>query len=228
MVRALDSLLTIQQMTLHDPEAWIWLYELEVPSDPPTRYRLTNYKTAVLFGTNSSGTPLEYSRFPVRCGPIEQSGRGDLPGIRVTVGNVQREVGAMVELYDGLTDQPVVVRLVHKLALAVPSAQIRWDAKVQRVRVSDKAVTFDVASTDIQAARFPSKRYSATSCPVDFGLAECGYVVPNSPADSVGGGFSTCPKDLLSCTERGDDEEARGLTRQHPKRWGGRRGIPRS
>ena len=26
----------------------------------------------------------------------------------------------------------------------------------------------------------------------------------------------------------GDDEEARGLTRQHPKRWGGRRGIPRS
>ena len=56
MARALDSLLTLQQMTLHDPEAWIWLYELEVPSDPPTRYRLTNYKTAVLFGTNSSGT----------------------------------------------------------------------------------------------------------------------------------------------------------------------------
>ena len=65
---------------------------------------------------------------------------------------------------------------------------------------------------------------NAVSCPnpvEDFGDAECGYVIPATPGNTIGTGFDFCPRHLEACRERGDDEAARGLARKHPKRMNG-------
>jgi hypothetical protein len=68
---------------------------------------------------------------------------------------------------------------------------------------------------------FPSRRVLTACSVVQFGSASCGYVIPDTPGESIGTGFSTCGRLLDNCRERGDDEVARGLERLHPKRFDG-------
>ena len=80
MARDLGTVQTGEQTTLRAENPWIWLYEVEVPTDPPTRFRLTNYTEDVEYGFDGASDPIIYSRFPVSAGDIVQGKDGDLPG----------------------------------------------------------------------------------------------------------------------------------------------------
>jgi len=229
MARDLHGILKLHQNELRDEAPWIWLYELEVPSSPSkTRYRITNYERAVKFGTNTAGSPLVYSPFPVTHGSLTQTRRGDLPTMRVTVQNATRELGLTVDQYDGMIGSRAVVRIVNLEALEEPTAQIRWDSEVKRVSVRAEMTTFELSAFNIYRSKFPRWRYLSQHCNFRYGGPECGYIPVAGAGNTVGTGFDFCPKQYSSCVERGEDEDARGVDVRHPMRYGGFRGMPGS
>lgn len=229
MPRDLHSVLQAHQQQLRDESPWVWVYDFQVPTDPLTRYRITNYTEPVPLGTDPEGMPILYSPYPIDHGEIELTREGDLPSIRVSIANSRNdEIGATLEEYGGLLGEPAVVRLINIAAGGTSSAQVRFDAQVSRVRMTHEIVTIELAAENLRKARFPRRRYLRSHCPFQFGDADCGYTLPAAPGEAIGDGFSFCPKSLEGCTDRGLDEVARALPQAHPERFGGFLGIGRA
>lgn len=203
-----------------------WLIEVQVPSDPPQRIRVTNCETDVSRGVNSLGQPILYKSFPVAHDEFRENQKGDLNNFTINVANITREFMEILELYDGLRDQPCIIRLVHQDTVTDPGAEIRIDATVLSTTVKDSVAIFTIGAVNVLKKNFPKNRYVADHCQVPkYGGLECGYLIPASPTEAVGGGFSTCPRTQAGCLQRGDDEVARGLPRKHPERYGGYPGV---
>jgi phage-related protein len=213
----------IKQRAVIDP--FEWLVELEVPSDPPTRYRITSGNESLSYGVSSIGTPIPYYPFPVAIGDLLEQKSGDLPEMTINVANISRELMPVLELYDGLEGAPVRIRLVNRAALDDPYAQIAVEAKVSRVRVKEDVAIFSIGTSNLTKVIFPKNRLLANDCLFRFGSAECGYPIPASPTEVIGGGFSTCGRTFGECDIRGDDEVARSLPRLHPRRFDGCPGV---
>lgn len=214
---------------LHDTGSWIWLLGIQVPTTPTaTRYRLCNYTADVQFDTTTSGTPLTWKRYAFEVGEWKFASDGSLVSIPVTIQNVTREVGLAIETYDGLIGSEVELHYVYSGALTNPAAKISAFGRITSCKVTNEAAAITVAARDIMRIQTPPARFSKHRCWVQFGGPLCGYVIPPSPGETVGTGFSTCSKTLASCDERGDDEVARGLARKHPEMWGGFAGLPRT
>lgn len=202
--------------------------EVEVPTVPPTRFRFTNYDKNVTRGLNADGDPIIYYSYPSAPGEFRETQKGDLQNLTVNIANVTLELMTYLEQHDGLEGQPCSIRLTSVSALSDPNADMLWNGEVVRCSVDNTVVSFSVGSPNLTQRDFPRNRYNATGCrSLPLGTAECGYVIPLSPTESVGGGFSSCGGTRANCQERGDDEEARGLTRQHPRRWGAFPGTQR-
>jgi len=228
MAKDLTDQMIEAQARLHEAQAWIWLYEIEVPTTPKTRYRLTSYTEQLEFGADSHGDPLVYYPAPISHGVIQQTKEGDIPTITVTVGNINTEVGKVIDTHDGMRNSQARIMVVRADTLGDPNAKIEWKMKVARVGIREETATFELRPVSIGSVVFPRWRYLSSSCRFSFGDNLCGYQIPTSTDETVGGGFSTCPKTEDACTLRGDDEVARSLARSHPLRFGGHPGISRS
>ncbi len=228
MSDVLSQLMQKHRNQLRDEWPWVWLYEAEVPSSPVTRIRLTNLLSDLQYGMDSNGDPITYTRFPIVHGGIEKSSNGDVQTMGITVCNISMEISRLIEQYDGLDGAPVVVRYVNMADLGNPKAQLEERGEIRGVRVRSRIVSFTLSAASLYRMRIPNHRYVSTICGVDnFGDADCGYIIPPSPGDTVGTGFSSCARRRTDCALRGDDEEARGLVKKHPRRWGAFPGMPR-
>lgn len=226
-MKSLSPALEQHRNMLRDGEPWIWLFEVEIPSSPKTRLRLARYTDPVSFGVDSTGAAIVYSPFGIAIGERRETVDGDIPTLAVEVANPSREIGLAIDQYDGLVGAPVVIRIVHASDLANFQSQIEERAEVRRARVTGDRCTFVLAAYALYRRPFPAWRYLAFNCRWQFGGPECGYAIPASPGGTVGTGFATCGRTFTACDERGDDEVARSLTRQHPKRFGGFPGMRR-
>lgn len=207
---------------LQAPSGFAWLAEVEVPTDPLTRLRITSNNEQVDFGASLEGEPVGYVPWPMTIGKITRTKKGDLPQLTLAVSNAKRVLPSYLELYDGLVGQPAVVQLVSLGELGNASATLRFDGEVMGTEVSVEQVTFTIGSLNLKGMTFPAQRFVAEHCRFRFGGAKCGYNV-NDPLAT----FTTCPRSYQACVERGDDEEDVMLvTRQHPERFGGWRAIP--
>lgn len=225
MSRDLTTPLKGRQTNLHEDKPWVWLYEFEVPTSPATRYRFAAHPTPIDFGLTSAGAAITYLPFPISHGGFRTSRDGDLPTFQVQIGNPTREVSDALEAHSGLSGQPVVVRLVNLNQLNDPNAQIRIDAQVVKAKATVERVTIELAVSSLLRIQFPKYRYVRDHCRWMFGGPECGYAIPAGATNTVGGGFDNCPRTLVACGVRGDDESARSLTVRHPERYGGWPGI---
>jgi len=194
----------------------IFFAEVEVPTDPQTRYRMTTNVSDTTFGTDSIGVDLTYYRFPIDFDSIKTDVEGSIPIINFQISNGDPSITDTLFTHRGMTGRPVVLRFVMQSELDSPASQVRFDGKVRGVRVREDGIAFSVSATNLYARRMPSRRYQAKRCRVtEFGNPECGY-----PKNATGAQFSTCPRTLAACTERGDDEEFNlGIPRQHPERF---------
>ena len=228
MTQPLTPALELHRNRLRDEWPWIWLYAVRLPTSPVSWIRITNALQPVEFGRDSAGARVLWTPFPVTHDQVRETNSGDLPTINVQVGNPTLEIARLIDTYGGLTGQKAVIRLVNMVDLLDTRSQIEVHAEVQRARVTAKTCTFSLSSYDLYKRKFPRWRYLSFSCRWQFGSPECGYSIPASPGETVGTGFSTCNRTFEACGDRGDDEEARGVTRLHPKRMGWWPGIPRS
>lgn len=208
---------------LYGADPVLWLYEVEVPSTPLTRYRFAANTEPIPFGTNpATGDPHIYYPASVTHEGIEQDREGTLPEITITAAASPFDIAHEIDRYGGLDDAPVTIILTSALELNNPARAVRWQGRVLRCSVDagpDARVSIVVASHNLYAAHLPPFRYPGTRCGwAVFGSVGCGYVIPPTPTNAVGGGFDFCPKLLDACVERGQDEAARGVPVRHPLR----------
>ena len=227
-MRNLSTTLQAHRNQLEDEFPWVWLYGVVVPTTPtPSMLRLTNNLEPVTFGTTSSGAAITWSPFPIVHGPIRQSADGGLPTMDIEVSNITLELAAQIEAHDALRDQAVLIKLINLADTSNPSSCIEDRGEVRTCRLTAHSATFTVAGESLFKLDFPRRRYSARSCAAHFGDEACGYVIPATPSNTVGGGFNFCRGSMHACKERGDDEVARGLARKHPQLWNAWRGLRR-
>lgn len=222
-MREMTDLSTAHARQLRDEDPWCWLYEFEVPTDPPTRYRLTNYTEPITFMASSAGVPLVFSPFPIAHSDIRETLEGDLTQFQIQVGS-SAALAAILDQYDGLHGQPVRVFLVNREDLANASSASEFVAQVAGCRIASDRVTLAIGALGLQDAVVPPLRFQRHHCVHEYGGMACGYDLTNS---SLLAAFPACARTFEACVEHGDAEVAAGLTRKHAQRFGGWRSMPR-
>ena len=198
---------------------WVWLYEVEVPTSTPTRYRFVRDPAAVTFRGNV------YSPFPISHNENREDDKGNLPRIGLQVSNVTRELMSNLNTYGGLVGQPVRIILTHELA--IPSNDTVWegDFKIVSTSANEKAVTAQLADVDLFEAKLPAQKMMRFYCRHEYKDGMCAYAVDSGNANYL----ATCDKTLYGnngCVVHGSSEAAAGMPVLHPERFGGFPGIP--
>lgn len=223
MARSLSDALRAQLGQRSVEDAWAWLLEIRVPTSPATRYRLCDQKSTIQFGEDSNGDALTYypAGFEVR--DLEERADGSLPEIQVTVGNASLELRQNLEDYLGLVDQPAVLRLVNLALLGSTGNQVRWDGVVGEPEITTEGIVFALSSVNLSERTFPARRHVSRICKhPKFGAGACPY-----PVDDAGAAYTSCPRSLEACEDRGADMVSMGYEDLLPLRFGGELGIGR-
>ncbi len=226
-MRNITSSLSENVHALQSGDPVVFLAEIQVPTDPATRYRLTTHTEDLEFGFDSTGTPVTYSRFPIAFDSIALDAEGSIPIINFSIGSIDEAFASTLYTHRGMAGQPAVLRFILLSDADQTNAQIRFDGKIRSVSIEEKGMGFSVSVTNLYERELPSRRYLSRRCRVRvFGDFECGY--DTSTAGQPGGAnFTECGRTLSQCEERGDDEVARGLVRKHPQRFGAEPGMNR-
>lgn len=204
---------------------YVRLIEVTLPTTPKVVYRIANFDRAVSFDQTSAGAALTYSPFPVAVGDFTDTKSGDLPQVQVGISNVTRELSTNVDQYLGLTGETVRILTVNGAALGDNQARLLFVGKIIACEADEKTILFTLGQPSLTRAAFPARRYLTKCSVVRFGDADCGYPIPGSPTNAIGGGFDFCPRTVSACKDRGLDEVARGLVQLHTKRFDGFPGI---
>lgn len=192
---------------------FVWLYEIEVPTATPTRYRFCAQMEPVTFRGK------EYSPFPITHDVMKQSSEGDLPNLSLTVSNISREIAGTLESYNGLIGQPVKILLVlavnsYDTAPQFPEQAIQeWDFKITKMSVDANAASATLGDISLYEVHVPKNRISKRYCRFKYRDADCGYT----------GELTNCDKSLegpMGCKAHGADSSV------HPARFGGFPGAP--
>jgi len=206
---------------LDNVNAFVWLYEIEVPTDPPTRLRFAGRQpNSISFRGNT------YYPFPITHSPIEENTEGDLSVTSLNVSNISREIATILEDHSGLIGQPVRAMLVSSIEFSSGRALIEQDFTIRETSMSAESITAQLAVYSPYSSNFPGQRLMRGHCRFRYRSVGCGYVVP------VGsGGLASCSKSYdgpNGCTAHGANEESTGYEVRHPARFGGCQGIPRA
>lgn len=215
----LNAIAQLEKNELVSANPWVWLYEVEVPSDPPTRYRLCAASQQIEFRGNL------YYPFPIQHGAMAQGDAGNQISLSLTISNVSREISYILDANAGLINQPCRVLLVNKADISSNQATIEQDYFIQTSRVTEEAVSLQLGVRNLYDSNFPAQRLLRNYCRHQYRGAACGYAVsPTSPYF-----LSGCDKSFdgtNGCQAHGTSEEQAGVPVVHPKRFGGFRGIP--
>jgi len=217
-VQGIDAFLMAEKNLLATGAQWVWLYEIEVPTTPPTRYRFVRTQEQISFRGNI------YYPFPIVHSVVRQSESGDLPEVTLTASNVSREIIATLESYRGLIGQPVRILLANMEALEFAPI-IEHDFRIMSMTATEEACSARLGDLPLYQTFFPAQRMMRFFCRHQYRGGACGYSVDTSDAEFL----ATCDKSLdgaNGCEVHGASEAAAGVTVEHPDRFGGFPGIP--
>ena len=223
MTRPISPNAEAAKRRLASDQPWYWLYQIEVPTTPPTRLRLVSSldgaSSGVTFGESSAGVAIAYSPFPITHSSPKEDTEASLGDMTIGIGNVSRTVQFYVDNYD-MVGQLVVVTCVLRadLQAGVPTLEDRFE--IIAVESNAKAVSLRVGRPNILREPFPLELAMRDACRFQYRGARCGY---------VGAALPTCDKTLNGangCTVHGAQEVTEGLTQTHPARIGAFPGMP--
>jgi lambda family phage minor tail protein L len=191
---------------------FVWLYEIEVPTSTPTRYRFCAQTEPVTFDGN------EYSPFPITHSSMQEGADGDLPTLTLTVSNISREIAGTLETYNGLIRQPVKIMLVLMTNSYDTSPQsnraiVSADYKITSMSLNDEAASASLGDISLYEVNVPKNKISKRYCRFAYKGAQCGYA----------GLMARCDKSLdgpMGCRAHASDSP------DHPNRFGGFPGAP--
>lgn len=171
----------IPEVALVDP--YVWLYEFQIPKDPPTRARLARSPVPIQFGTNSAGQVLTYSPYPISHPEINEVADGSIPTTRVTVSNVTLELASLIRSYE-LEGQPAKIMLIRLQDAPNGDPLREYSFTVQSISVSDRAVVAQLGAYNLHKQPFPLNVVKRNHCDYAYKGGRCGY----------NGALTTCDK----------------------------------
>ena len=164
---------------------FVWLFEVEIPTTPPTRARLAAYTEDITYGASTTGADVVYTAYPFEVSAVQEDNAASLPRLTVSISNEAREVQALVEEYDGLIGQPVVLQLVNVSTLAAGAYRI-YEGEVITLTGDAESVAIEVGSYSLSTQLLPSQRALRDYCRHKYKGARCKYT----------GALPTCDKSL--------------------------------
>lgn len=152
---------------LAQADPWIWLVDIQVPSDPIQRFRLTSHDEPVEFGESPDGDTLVYSPAPIAFDGIPESADGSLPSLSITLQDVLGIAATVVDQHDGLVGQPVVIQVISSAHIGLGAPAQRLDAQVSSATVTDDGprVALSISAKNVYQTAFPSRTYTQTRFP---------------------------------------------------------------
>lgn len=209
-------------MIQEDP--YVWLYEVDLPTDPPTKVRAAAYPQTVYFGSTSLGVPIAYVPFSIGHGEVRADSEGGSPTVSLTAQNLTREMSALLEAYNYLIGQRVRAVLVR--LSETPSGPARLDDlyEVLDAEATETKVTLSLGQSSLERKSFPDHRITRDYCTSHYGSGRCGYDTKRA------GALQTCDKTFAGpngCKAHGADEALVSITGLHPKRFRSFQGVQR-
>lgn len=145
----------------------------------------------------------EWIAFPFDIPSVKQS-KTELPKVPVKISNLSGVIEQYIEQFDGFIGDTGILRIINTAGATEDENGkiiVTTDAVVEETfavhSVSSDAIwaTFNLGGALPVMQRFPIRRILKDFCPFEFGKIECGY---------SGTGFTTCPRTLQGCRERGN------------------------
>lgn len=211
-------------LLLIQTDPYIWLYSIDLPTSPQTKFRAAAYMQDVFFETDSAGATIKYVPFSIAHGDVEADSEGGNPKVTLTAQNLTREVAALIETYNYLIGQRVRISLVR--LSETPSGPPRMDDlyEVLDGEITETTATFSLGQHSSDKKSFPDHRITRDFCTSHYGSARCGYDTQRA------GALQTCSKKYAGengCQAHGEDEALAGVPVRHPKRFRSFLGVQR-
>lgn len=232
MPQSLNSTTVAHKNELHQPQPWIWLYELDVTTTGGT---LTGFRVCSGNADVTVGGVL-YRAYPVAIGIERRDINGQLPQVELTIGNVTRDIVAYLEAGNVL-DRTMRMKAVY--ADDLTSVVEVGRMSIISARVAQTTAVLELGSYLTRDANIPARHWMRGRCPYLYAGQECAFNRTAALAwsglaafNAAHAGFSASTCDLTldgtnGCTVHGALEASMGLYPAHPKRYGGTPSIPR-
>ena len=168
-----------------------------------------------------TATAQTYTPAPIEVSPMERGGVNEIPGLTLSISNVDRVVIAYLELYDALRGREVKIIRTFESLLADKDANI-----VETYYVDGAGTTANSAElrlvprTVFYQIKTPARTYRRSQCQWDFKELQCAgaatLTVTYVNASMANAALTTCLKTVASCDYY-----------NNASRYGGFPGIPR-
>lgn len=212
-------------LALIQPDPLVWLYAIDLPSTPRSKYRLAANKESVHFERDSTGSAIEYSPSEVFHEDVRQDVEGAINKVKLTVQNITRESVALLKAYHWLIGEKVRVVCV-RLADTPDGAPVKEEVyDVLDASARETVAVLTLGRAALAQKKFPDRRVSRTYCAHRYGGPACGYDTTR------GGALQVCSKlrdGPDGCIEHGLNEAAASLPNRHPQRMLVFPGVPRA
>jgi lambda family phage minor tail protein L len=175
-------------LLLIQPDPPIWLYSIDLPTDPPTKLRVASYTEDVYFESTSLGALIRYYAMSITHGEVRVDTEGSNPTTRLVAQNLTREMVALVESYGGLVGQIVRAVLIQRSEL--PNGNPIHDDKYEVLECdyTESVVELTLGRPGALSQGFPNRRIIRDHCGHDYGGPACGYDT------KAPGALQTCSK----------------------------------
>lgn len=205
-------------------DPYIWLYAIDLPTDPPTKLRVAAYPETVYFETDSTGVSIAYVPFSISHGEVRTDVEGGSPTVTLNAQNVSLEMSALLETYGYLVGQRVRTVLVKLSDLPLGTPLIDELYEILDGEVTESRAAFTMGQSALEQKSFPDHRVTRDYCTSHYGGTRCGYDTKRV------GALQTCDKTLSGangCRVHGESEAAASLPVLHPKRFRAFPGVQR-
>ena len=204
-----------QTIPMEQRDPYIWLYAIDIPTDPRTKLRVTPYPETVEFERDSAGTTISWYPFSIGHADVSRDAEGKLPSVALIVQNVTLTMADFLRSHGGLIGESVRIALMHKPDLpdGTPIRDERYE--IQNANVREGSVTLQLGQYSLYRLGFPNRRITRDYCGHAYGGAGCGYDTTRA------GALASCDKTkdgTNGCTVHGTDEEGAGMENRHPDR----------
>jgi phage-related protein len=195
-MKALSANLVRAKNMLGGDQPWLVLVQL-ILSEVTTLYLASNNEDVVFQGHT-------YAAFPLQIELPKETSKGEMPQIKLGLGNATREIQAQMEALNGGVGCGVRLIIVNAGLLTENYAELTLDFMIMSAECSPQWVSVSLGAPSLLKRRFPVDKYLANYCRFTF----------NSPAEratsSKGrecyyqGSMTTCNHTLADCKERGN------------------------
>ena len=183
-MKSLPPALIIEKNKMSTSSAWLVFLDITLTDN--TEFRFVSNNEDVTFGGNL------YTHFPFEVDTVGQSGRGEIPNVRLKVSNVTRLLQPYLESLEGAIGSTVKVTVVNSKHLDEDYSELEMTFDVISCNSTSKWVTFTLGAPNPLRQRFPLEEFIANHCRFIFKSDECGY----------SGGETTCNGTMSDCDDR--------------------------